>query len=589
MKQLVHTPAVAATVEEELLRLLARQGRRVPVPVFLAAAMIAGIAAPHVSVLAWSLWLVLVALVLVLRWAMLGRLPGWTHLSEQRRLLIAALLSGLNGSTHALSLAFFPEMSGFERAIQSFLLIGLCAGSVATTAGYRPVFVAYLLPTLGTLTVLWAVVPVAEARAWWVAESVALITALFGAVLLALAKDAHRLFRESFEIRLQQVELNRQLASALEVAESASRAKTRFLASASHDLRQPVHTLSLFAAALEMRPLDERSREISSHINTALEVLAAQLDSLLDISKLDAGVVQAVPEPVVLGRLLERIRDEYQPDARRKSLSLGLDCAADLQVRTDPVLLERIVRNLVGNAVKYTQSGGVRIEAARQDGQVMLQVADTGRGIPEAEQSRIFEEFYQLDNPERDRTKGLGLGLAIVRRLVDLLGIRMEMVSVPGSGTRFILLLPACAEAAPAPAQPAPPVALAPQTLHVLVVDDEAAIREGMRILLEGMGARVSLADSSAGAVQCAAAARPDLVLADLRLRGNDSGIVAVQQVRRLHPGVAALLISGDTAPDRLQEAEDAGIVMLHKPVPAELLKRMIAEAVQGAREEALA
>ncbi|HEY8607770.1 MAG TPA: hybrid sensor histidine kinase/response regulator [Noviherbaspirillum sp.] len=588
MERNARTPAVAGTIEQELLRLLARQGTRVPVPVFLAAVLIASIAAPYVPTAAWVLWLALVACVLTVRWVVLGRLPGWNGYSEQRRLHIAVLLSAANGSTHALSLAFFPELSGFERAIQSFLLIGLCAGSVATTAGYRPVFVAYLLPTLGTLTVLWAVLPVADSRGWWVNESVALVTALFGMVLLALAKDAHRLFRESFEIRLQQAALNRQLQAALELAESASRAKTRFLASASHDLRQPVHTLSLFAAALEMRPLDDRSREISSHINTALEVLAAQLDSLLDISKLDAGVVQAMPEPVALGRLLDRIREECAPDARRKGLALAVDCPPDLRARTDPVLFERIVRNLVGNAIKYTQAGDVRVEAYLQAQQVVLTVSDTGPGIAAAEQARVFEEFYQLENPERDRTKGLGLGLAIVRRLVDLLGIRMEMVSQPGAGTQFFLLLPECAEAAAA-RPPSAPVTLPPAIIHVLVVDDEAAIREGMRILLEGMGARVCLADSSAGALALARDTRPDLVLADLRLRGGDSGIRAVQEVRSLYPDAAAVLISGDTAPDRLQEAEDAGILLLHKPVPAELLKRVIAEAVQQSGESAIA
>jgi len=568
----------SSSLEEELLRMLARQARRIPIPVFLAALMIAALASDTVP--RWILggWLLLVVAMLAIRWHVLGRLPERTGLSAARRLQLVVALSAVNGVVHGLSVGFFPFLPEFERALQSMVMIGLCAGAVGTTAGYMPALLTYVLPTLGPLSVLWVISP-GIAKVGWIENSTAALIALLIVLLVALGRDAFRLFRESFEIRLQQAALNRQLASALEQAEAANRAKTRFLASASHDLRQPIHTLSMFGAALSMRSLDESSREIVQQMNTALQILASQLDALLDVSKLDAGVVRVSPARVELRPFLERIRKEFEPAARSKGLALTLACDALGAVQTDPMLLERIVRNLVDNAIKYTDAGRVDLALARAPGGFALSVADTGRGIAPAEQTRVFEEFYQTANPERDRTKGLGLGLAIVKRLADLLQIGMEMDSSPGEGTRFRLVF---AEAGDGAQAGAPSAAPEPASLaaHVLVVDDEEAIRIATKALLESIGCRATLADGTAHAVAAARGARPDVVLADFRLRGDDNGIAAVHAVRALYPDLPAILVSGDIAPDRLREAEAAGIAMLHKPVPADMLKRAIAEAV---------
>ena len=571
-------PGASVTLEEELLRLLARQGRRVPLPIFLASCALAALFLGTVPTWLLAGWLILVAVVLAVRWAVLRRLPTEGRLTIARRLQVAAALAAVSGITHGLSLTFFPYLPPFERAIQSMLLISACAGSVATTAGYMPIFLAYLVPTLGSLIVIWLVNP-GLANPTWVEYFASGMMMLLFAVFVSLARDAWRMFRESFEIRLHQSELNRQLEGALEVAESANRAKTRFLAAASHDLRQPTHTLSIFGAALSMRPLDEPSREIARHMNTAVHVLASQLDALLDISKLDAGVVRVNRAPLGLRGFLERLRDEIRPAALQKGLQVSLACAQDGMVDTDPMLLERILRNLLDNAVKYTASGSVRLEARRENGAFVISVADTGPGIPRAEQARVFEEFYQLDNPERDRTRGLGLGLAIVQRLAALLALRMEMTSSPGEGTHFRLVVPAALHRLQPQASPRPARPLA-SALHVLVVDDEAEIRLGMKTLLEGMGCRATLAEGTEQALAAARAARPDLMLVDLRLRDVDNGIATVRAVRALYPEVPALLISGDIASERLREAEEAGIALLHKPVPAETLKRAIAEAV---------
>ena len=570
------TAIASGRIEDELLLLLGRQGRRMPLPVFLAAVMIAWLArdAHGASDARLAGWLAAVALVLGARMLLLARLPAIGQVAAGTRLRVAVALSAVNGSTHALAALAFPAPTDFHFAVQTLLLVGLCAGAVATTAGYRPVFLAYVIPVIGTLVASWALRHAGDSGG-----AIAVIIAIFGFVLVSLAADSYRLFEESFNIRLQQVSLNAQLSAALRQAESANRAKTRFLASASHDLRQPIHTISLFAAALALRPLEPISREIAGHIGESVHSLTAQLDALLDISKLDAGVVPVNPGAVPLRSFLQRIGHEYGPIAEEKGLRLSV-ADTEAALWTDAVLLGRVVGNLVDNAIKYTRQGEVRLSVLSRAGHVVLSIEDSGPGVPAAEHVRIFEEFYQLDNPERNRGKGLGLGLSIVKRLVELLAADIHMVSTPEEGTRFYLTFPEYlgGAATPPAAPPAPHNPLA--RLHVLVVDDESTVSRAMTSLLEAMGARVTVADGTEGALAAVGAGAVDLLLVDLRLRGGDDGIAVIAAARTVLPAVPAILISGDTAPERLREARQAGIPLLHKPVAVEQLKQLVATLI---------
>jgi len=570
-------PATSETFEAQLLHLLAKQAQRVPLPVFICTCMIAGMAAREVALPVLLGWLALVVATLAMRWRVLGQLDQRTSIPLKTRLKIAILLSALNGSVHGASLFFFPVLPLFERAVQSMILFGMSAGAVVTTGGQTSVFRAYATPTLAPLALLWAF-DTQFAAAGWVHWVMAIMILVFAVLLDAVARDMFRLLRESFDIRLERAALNRELQQALDRAEAASRAKTRFLASASHDLRQPMQTLALFAAALALRPLDERSRNIAQHMNEALRDLTAELDALLDVSKLDAGIIRAQPEVVRLAPLLRRIGEVFQPAADEKSLQLGVHCPEHACIRTDRKLFERVVRNLVENAVKYTDSGRVDVTVAVEFGQVRIRVTDTGCGIPESEQSRVFEEFYQLDNPERDRRRGLGLGLAIVQRLVELLGIHLEMTSAPGNGTCFTLLAPnvALELLAPAAAVTAEPAAVVAR-LHILVVDDEEGVRLGMKSLLEELGCSVMLASATIEARRLAERQLPNVLIADFRLRGSDNGIQTIKAIRELSPDVHAILMTGETAPDRLREARDAGAEVIHKPVVADVLKQELA------------
>jgi signal transduction histidine kinase/ActR/RegA family two-component response regulator len=576
---------------DELIELFARQGRRVPLPVFLCSLLLAAIAWNHLGGwLAW-LWLSAVTLILAIRWKVLGSLPDAKY-PVRDKLLIAVLLSGVNGLVQGASIGFAVALDTPERAVQSIVLLGLCVASVATTGGYRPAFVAFAAPTLLPLSAMWALGTAGTANPW-VEYFIAALILVFGLVLLSLAKDAFRLLKESFDIRQEQVALNNQLRAALDEAEAANRAKTRFLASASHDLRQPMHTLSLFGAALTMRPLDEATRQIAIHMNTALQALSAQIDALLDVSKLDAGVVPVNKTTFSLSGFLARLQDEYLPLAGAKGLALTTQCPREAMCETDELLLARIIRNLLENAIKYTPTGQIAIRAHAGEGAAadanadhwVISVEDTGIGIPEAEHQRVFEEFYQLHNPERDRTRGLGLGLSIVRRLAQLLELTIDMSSTPGRGTRFSVMVPKGASAALSGDR-------ATSGLHsteslagtrVLVLDDEEAVRKGMETLLQAFGCEVRSAGCIAEAVTQCRSMPPDILLVDLRLRGDENGITAIQQLRSVHPALPAILVSGDTAPDRIKDAHDAGIPMLHKPVSVETLHQAITREVVSA------
>jgi signal transduction histidine kinase/CheY-like chemotaxis protein len=576
---------------DELIQLFARQGRRVPIPVFLSSLLLASMAWSQLGGWLPWLWLAGVALILAIRWKVLGSLPG-ANMPLREKLRIAVLLSGVNGLVQGASIGFAVALDTPERAVQSILLLALCVGSVATTGGYRPAFVAFVVPTLLPLSAMWALgTPGASHR--WVEYFIAALIPVFGMLLMSLAKDAFRLLKESFEIRQEQVVLNRQLRAALDDAEAANRAKTRFLASASHDLRQPMHTLSLFSAALTMQPLDDATRQIAAHMNTALQALSVQLDALLDVSKLDAGVVPVNETTFSLSGFLARLQDEYLPRASAKGLFLTTQCPRDAACKTDEVLLARIVRNLLENAIKYTPQGQIAVRAYAEagdaahagEGHWVISVEDTGIGIPEAEHQRIFEEFYQLDNPERDRSRGLGLGLSIVRRLAQLLELTIDMSSSPGSGTRFSVSVPRGdrASAAFAGAGAATDALHSSETLagtRVLVLDDEEAVRKGMETLLQAFGCQVRSAGCIAEAVTQCRSMLPDILLVDLRLRGDENGIAAIQQLRSTHPALPAILVSGDTAPDRIKDAHGAGIEMLHKPVSAETLHQAITQHV---------
>ncbi len=573
--------------DEEFLKLGARQNTRVLAGVMVATALLAWIVAYRVSNVAALAWFLAVGASQLLRVRVESQAgdPQTADLATRlrRRTGIAALCGGVQ----ALGLAAFARLDVTEQSFFTLVLLGLATGAVANSAGNLKTVIAYGAPMLAPLVALWGLRPGAVAPVW-LGPAMALLISLYAAVLLGFAQSAWKTFQESCLISFRGAELNERLQAALAAADSANRAKTRFLAAASHDLRQPLHTVVLLSSALSLRPLDERSQEIVQLLNEVTATLSTQLDDLLDISKLDAGVVETSLRTVTVHQLLAQHFAEVEAVIRDKGLQPLLHMGTQAHVVTDPHLLSRILRNLTHNAVKFTAAGSVTLSAHEDQGDVVITVADTGRGIAPEHHDEVFLEFYQTANPERDRSKGLGLGLSIVRRLCDLLGIQVTMQSTPGQGTRFALRLP---RAQPSAAVGSPPERRPPAQAYdllVFVVDDEASVRTGMRMLLEEWGCVCEEASGTPQLRELASARRPDLVLADFRLRGTDSGLSAIAAVRELHGQVPALLVSGDTAPDRLQEARRAGMRLLHKPLAIQLLRTELeaAQALKNARKD---
>jgi signal transduction histidine kinase/CheY-like chemotaxis protein len=367
---------------------------------------------------------------------------------------------------------------------------------------------------------------------------------------------------------------------ALRTAERAERAlareselKSHLIASASHDLRQPLHALNLFVGRLrdEADPV-ERSRLVG-RIDASVASMNELFESLLDMTKLDAGIMRPSVADLPVQRLLERVETTFGEAAQKKGLELRI-VANSGWVASDPILLERILLNLASNAVRYSERGGVVVGCRRRGVMLRIDVCDSGPGIPEEERRRIFGEFYQLAQPEVQRREGLGLGLAIVDRLCRLLGHRVEVDSVPGRGSRFSVTVPLAARP-PAEAEMvagAPLLAIADPARgkRIMVIDDDMLVLDGMRSILHGWGCAVETAVSGDAALARLAhdGARPDLIISDSRLADGESGIDAIARLRAaLGPGVPALVITGDTAPGRLREASAAGFPLLHKPV----------------------
>lgn len=561
---------------QEILHLLAKQSRRVPIAKVPSVLLIVAMAWSHASHSLLLFWAGYMILLMGVRGWLLHDIHLRYQSQPERGIRLGVWLSLLNGLGMGASVALFPDLPEVERAMHTLLLLGLTTGAIATTAGHLGLFLSYAIPVMAPLVILWGAVGGTPASPW-IGPAIGVLIAMFLAMMVSLARDTARLYRESYRIRSEQAATNQQLQQALSEAEAASHAKTRFLASASHDLRQPIHTLSLFSAALSRRCLDSKSQEIALHMEGAIDTLAAQLDALLDISKLDAGIVSANPKPTELRKLLARLYEEHLHNARQKQLHLGVSELQEITVNTDPVLLDRILRNLISNAIKYTDHGGVDIEMAATPDQVAISVVDSGRGIPAAEQQRIFEEFYQLDNPERDRAKGLGLGLAIVNRLAKLLDIQLTLSSTPGKGTRFTLTLARQPQDTQSPvADPQPEVAWS--QLTVLVVDDDPAVRAAMTALLQELGCTVLSADGVAAASAQLSTQKPDLLLSDMRLRGAENGLDVVHAVRAHLPKLPVLLVSGETAPDTLLKMEQSYLKTVHKPVNLAGLRQAIGE-----------
>lgn len=392
---------------------------------------------------------------------------------------------------------------------------------------------------------------------------------------------------ERIRAEAQHLRYEAELQEARKLAEHESRAKTRFLATASHDLRQPIQAMHLLAHLLVNHDLPEETAEIAVRMQEAVDGLGEMLSALLDISKLDAGLVQPEWSEFSLGDLIRQLWDEHLPLAEEKGISLrhGLSSVC---VHSDIKLLTRILRNLISNAIKYTPSGKVLIGVRRTGDGARIQILDTGIGIKKSERKKIFEEFHQLGNTARDRREGLGLGLAIVKRLSTLLGHPVQVESMEGVGTCFsvkVPLAPGIDERHRLISDSQLELEIPYEGAEIFVVDDEVDIREGLAMSLRQWGYTVSMAADFEQAIATVKKDSPPvLVIADYRL-GAKTGIDVIRELRRrCKRKIAALLLTGDATEARTREAARLGVHLLRKPISGGKLRSAIVDCLRAAR-----
>ncbi|MEX2165026.1 MAG: NahK/ErcS family hybrid sensor histidine kinase/response regulator [Sulfuricaulis sp.] len=385
-----------------------------------------------------------------------------------------------------------------------------------------------------------------------------------------------RTFADQAVIAVENARLFDELQSKSRQLELANTYKSRFLSAASHDLRQPLHALNLFVAQLRTE-LDPTERDhLVARIEAAVNAINELINALLDMSRLDAGKLELNITEFPVEKLLRRMETTFAEAAREKGLRLSV-VSSNTWVRSDFILLERILLNLVSNAVRYTERGGIVIGCRRRGETVRLEVCDSGIGIAEDQQQNIFDEFYRLAAADRERQYGLGLGLAIVDRLGSLLDHPIELKSHPGKGSRFMVSVPVVPERLGQAEVPVSSETIA-DTMDgklIVVIDDDALVLDGMRGLLRSWGCEVETAvsDTAALARLEEIGQHPDLIISDYHLPNGKTGFEAIECLRNtMGDAIPAFLISGDTAPERIREARASGYYLLHKPVhPAKL------------------
>lgn len=526
-------------------------------------------------------WLILATVNVV------GQLLFWRYFyrsksnSTSAALLLA--LSGFNGFLMGLIWAlatwyFLPAMSLSAQMTFIFMLALMSIGSLFAAAPHYQAFFIFFITI--ALPLVMGIALGHTVLHPYVAAGAAVYTIYISIV----AYHFKNIFVNSLNLRFKNEELVGQLTIQKNAAESANIGKSRFLAAASHDLRQPMHALTLYLGSMDSLDLPAKAIPYLDNARSCANTLENMFDALLDISKFDAQVVRSDISTFTLEALFNNLRIEFEQEAAEKGINLSI-IDSSVAVQTDFNLLGRMLRNLVSNAIRYTDSGSILVGCRRKQDHLIVHVYDTGKGIPLDQQSSVFEEFHQLHNPERDRSKGLGLGLAIVDRIAKLLRIPITLESTLGHGTQFSLTLPRNYEyfsiCGNKITEPENVISLAGKL--VVVIDDEVEILKATRDLLKLWGCEVVTAENKAQAIERLGDCHrvPDALLCDYRLRGSENGINVVAEIRdEFNSDIPSILITGDTSPERIRELEASKLNILHKPLQVETLRTTLSQLV---------
>lgn len=413
-----------------------------------------------------------------------------------------------------------------------------------------------------------------------------LFVPFFWLTVLAYGWRLHHTIIDSIRLRLE-------IDDSRNEAEKANISKSKFLAAASHDLRQPLQAITLFTSALKEKLKTNNGNSniqanndpviLINRLESSVDSMSELLNSLLDVSKLDAEVIQPKPQHENLNTLLKKITSEYAALAAEKKIIL-YHKTSDIVVFADPVLLIRVIGNLLNNAIRYTEKGNVSLNATIKNSTVIISISDTGIGIPEHEQSEIFTEFHQLHNPERNQKNGLGLGLSIVQRLCRLQQWDITLASEEKRGSTFSFTVPK-GDANKTTIIKKSSDFLVFNENTVVIIEDDDQIRLGLEQLLNSWNCLVTSFSTSSDCLNYLAISdtTPDLILSDFRLENNETGLELIKRIRKdKNHDIPAIIITGDTAPERLKEAQKSGFMIIHKPVKAAVLRRIMQQILSN-------
>ncbi len=546
----------------------------------------------------WGAAFTVLMLATVITWAMVGQHLASMDARDKWHVVIVAA----QGLMWALPpLIFFAPAQPLVTMFMVCMVCGMSAAGVPIF-GTRPALYALIFvpPFVAQIAVFgWYGLQTGETFHGFLGAAMVLlltVNLIFSRFTWATLNRSIVLAYENQELVQQLKSQAVQLSETTRAAQEANKAKTKFLAAASHDLRQPVHALNLFTEVLAGTQLDDKQTSMVQHIRAATHASRDMLNTLLDYSRIEAGVMVAKPVPTPLAPLLRRLEDEFGPQADAQNL-IYRTRDTQLVALCDPTMTQLILRNFVSNALRYTQTGGVLVAARQRASEVIVQVIDTGIGIARHQHDEIFKEFHQLGNLERDRQKGLGLGLAIAKGLAQSMRARIELQSQPGQGSVFTLCLRSASNLGEEPSNAAefavrsggwmaaqlraPALSGENQVLHqalrglrVLIVDDEAQVRVGLEALLHTWGCEVRQAEGLEDALTCIQGGfAAQLLITDYRLRDGITGGDVIAALRSQSPSLPAIIVTGDTDPKRIREAAGHGAMLLHKPVSVATLQ----------------
>ena len=486
------------------------------------------------------------------------------------------LFTGLSGSIWGSAGLFFIEADNLPASMFTMTaLMGIATGGLPALTAYFPAYAAFAVP-----------ISLGVGFGWLFEDSdfspfIAFFGFLTGVVYLIFARNLAKATTYSISMEREIADRYQKVAQLKKEAEQTSLEKTRFLAAISHDVSQPLYSMILFLETLRQQ-VPKAQKHLVEKLDSNTRTLHDMFNSMVELARLEQGSIERHERAFDLNGVVNNLVDEFRPLAAQKSLAFLVHCPPDTIVFSDSVLLARILRNLISNAIKYTDQGQVTLQATEQSSQIEIVVADTGCGIPEEEQKYIFQEYWRADS-KRHSIKGLGLGLSVVNRLSRLLSHSIECHSTPNRGTRFTLKVPKADRADIHVDQQMTLDDFPVNGLHILVLEDDDSVREALTCLLRSWGCQVSQADELGPLIALAdeKTRPPDLLISDFRLSSKLDGVMATQQIREHYdPQLPSIIVSGDFDEAVIQRIKQEAVYYLPKPVVPHTLKTLISDCV---------